>query len=184
MSQYLNFDCVDFCIPTISHVYTPFFRTMVLLACGATVMTCSDMIKGKGRIAIDCCLFASNTLPPHVISVPEYISKLMQSITDDVPLLDLAWAHQSIIQRRRLPLNGDISRYLISLGHKMSDTCNVSSIKSKAGVRYEIGDLVQFNRSAKVTSFGRIVSIVWEKKVGHFRLELQLLVSHSCCIVY
>lgn len=157
---------------------------MVLSACGATVMTCSDMIKGKGRIAINCCLFASNTLPPHVISVPEYVSKLMQSISGDVPLLDLAWAHQSIIQRRRLPLHEDISRYVITLGHTMSNTCNVSSIKSKAGVRYEIGDLVQFNRSAKVTSFGRIVSIVWEKKVGQFRLEIQLLVSHSCTIVH
>jgi hypothetical protein len=138
------------------------------------------MIKVKGRITIDCCLFASNTLPPHVITVPEYVSKLMQSISNNVPLLDLAWAHQSIIQRRRLPLIGDIiSRYVINLGHTMSNTCNVSSIKSKAGgVRYEIGDLVQFYRMAKVTSFGRIVSIVWEKKVGHFRLEIQLLVSH------
>jgi hypothetical protein len=153
---------------------------MVLSACGATVITCSDMIKVKGRITIDCCLFASNTLPPHVITVPEYVSKLMQSISNNVPLLDLAWAHQSIIQRRRLPLIGDIiSRYVINPGHTMSNTCNVSSIKSKAGgVRYEIGDLVQFYRMAKVTSFGRIVSIVWEKKVGHFRLEIQLLVSH------
>ena len=111
---------------------------MVLSACGATVITCSDMIKVKGRITIDCCLFASNTLPPHVITVPEYVSKLMQSISNNVPLLDLAWAHQSIIQRRRLPLIGDIiSRYVINLGHTMSNTCYVSSIKSKAGgVRY------------------------------------------------
>ena len=45
---------------------------------------------GGGRIAVDCFLFASNTLPPHVISVPDYVSNLMQCISDEVPLLDLA----------------------------------------------------------------------------------------------
>jgi hypothetical protein len=52
----------------------------------------------------------------------------------------LTWSkvYLELHQRRRLPLIGDIiSRYVINLGHTMSNTCYVSSIKSKAGgVRY------------------------------------------------
>jgi hypothetical protein len=115
-----------------------------------------------------------------VISVPAYVSKLRQRIDDDVPLLDLAWAHQSIIQRKRLPF-GD-SRYVISLDRtSMSNSCAVYSIKDKAGVRYEVGDLVQFNRGVKATSYGRIIGIVWEKGTGP-KLTLHVLVR--CSYVY
>merc|ERR1712087_1041105 len=86
---------------------------MILRACGATVKTLSDAEKGKGIIQVDCCLFASTSLPPRVTSKPAYVSKLMQYIGDGVPRLDLAWAHQSIIQRKCLPLDGD-PRYSVS----------------------------------------------------------------------
>lgn len=150
---------------------------MVLTACGATVKTLSDIQKGMGRIDVDCCLFASTSLPPHVVSTPVYVSQLMQVIGDDVPLLDLAWAHQSIIQRRRLPLvDDDDDRYSVTLDHTSSNTCLVSSIKSK-GIRYEIGDLVQFSRGGKATARGRIASIFWERHGKGCKLEIQLLVS-------
>lgn len=150
---------------------------MILTACGAEVKTLSD-VKGRGSIDVDCCLFASTSLPPHVVSMPVYVSQFMKFIDNDVPLLDLAWAHQSIIQRKRLPLE-DGARYSVSLNHNMSNTCHVFSIKSKkAGVRYEVGDLVQFSRGAKTTSRGRIVGIMWERQ-GSVKLDIQLLDSNG-----
>jgi hypothetical protein len=111
------------------------------------------------------------------MSVPPHVSKLRQRIDDDVPLLDLAWAHQSIIQRKRLPF-GD-ARYVISLDRtNMSNSCVVYSIKGKDGVRYEVGDLVQFCRGVKANSYGRITGIVWEKGTG-FKLTLHILVRCS-----
>mmetsp|Transcript_16550 Transcript_16550/g.35758 ORF Transcript_16550/g.35758 Transcript_16550/m.35758 type:complete len:2289 (+) Transcript_16550:224-7090(+) len=150
---------------------------MILVACGATVKTLSDIQKGKGKITVDCCLFASTSLPPHVVSRPVYVSKMMQFIGNDVPLVDLAWAHQSIIQRKRLPLVED-ARYSVSLDHMMNSTCNVFSIKNKAGIRYEVGDLVQFSRGPKTTARGRIVGIIWERQ-GKCKMEIQLLDSNG-----
>lgn len=153
-----------------------FLRRIILEACGATVKTLSDIQKGKGRLSVDCCLLASTSLPPHSVSMPTFVSAMMQHLADDVPYLDLAWAHQSIIQRRCLPLVGD-ARYAVALGYSMSNTCKVSSIKSKDGVRYEIGDLVQFTRGSKaMLSAGRIVDITFESQGRSFRLEIQLLV--------
>lgn len=149
---------------------------MILTACGAMVKTVSDIQKGKGRIAVDCCLFASTALPPHVVSEPTYVSKLMKFIGDDVPLLDLAWAHQSIIQRKCVSINGD-GRYSVSLGHSMSNKCNVFCIKSKTGIRYEVGDLVQFSRGPKATARGRVVGIIWERQGKGCKLKIKLLDS-------
>jgi hypothetical protein len=151
---------------------------MILSACGAAVI--SDIPKGKGNMIVDCCLLDSTTLPPHVISVPAYVSKLRQRIDAAAPLLDLAWAHQSIIQRKRLPF-GD-TRYVISLESTMSNSCIVSSIRNKTGVRYEVGDLVQLSLGAMKTSFGRIIGIVWERQVNGFKLKIQILVR--CSILF
>ena len=159
---------------------------MILMACGAKVKTLEDIQKGRGKIDVECCLFSATSLPPHVISTPPYVSQLMQVIEDDsIPLLDLAWAHQSIIQRKRLPLLGD-DRYSVSINHKMGSSCSVNSIKSKkTGVRYEIGDLVQFSRGAKTTSSrGRIMGISFERQGKGCKFDVQLLVSFMICVVF
>lgn len=151
---------------------------MILTACGATVKTLADAQRNNGCLDVDCCLFASTTLPPHVVSMPIHVSKLMQCIRDDVPLLDLAWAHQSIIQRKRLPLFGD-SRFAVSLDTRgLSSTYSVSSFKSEGdGKRYEVGDLVQFSRGSKSSapSRGRIVGITVERLGNGCKLNIQLL---------
>lgn len=107
--------------------------------------------------------------------MPIYVSKMMQCLVENVPLVDLAWAHQSIIQRTRLPVVGD-ARYAVTLDQDMSNTCHVSSIKSKSGARYEIGYLVQFTRGSKAMSLGRIVDIMFECQGRSCKLEIQLLV--------
>jgi len=153
---------------------------LILKACGATVKTLSDIQKGKGNLTVDCCLVASTSLPPHVISRPPYVSKIMQLIGDNVPLLDLAWAHQSIIQRKCLPMVGD-DRYSVSLRPKQSNNCDVFSIKNKSGIRYEVGDLVQFSRGpkTKAVSRGRIVGINLGRQSKGCKLEIQLLDSNG-----
>lgn len=138
--------------------------------------TLSEIQRGKGKVSVDCCLFASTALPPHVVSNPVYVSTALKFLANDVPLLDLAWAHQSIIQRERLPMNGD-PRYAISLYQSVSSTHKVYSIKSKSRgnvVRYEVGDLVQFSRGPRSTSRGRIIGIAWERQ-GKVKLDIKLL---------
>ena len=149
---------------------------MILEACGATVRVLSDIRGGKGQVEVDCCLFNSaSDLPPHVISLPLHVTKLVEFIDQTTtPLLDLAWAHQSIIQRRCLPL--DSERFTVSLKDEMCNLCKVNSIKRKNGGRYETGDIIQFSRG-KTVSYGRIVNILWERQAKGCKLEIQLLES-------
>ena len=180
------------------------YRKMILRACGASVKTLSDVQKGKGRVKVDCCLFASTSLPPHVISLPACVSKMLQFIAGDTPLLEwvnicscfalfscqdhslsfvsLAWAHQSIIQRKCLPLDGD-ARFSIDLGSQKSNSCKVFSIK-RAQVRNEVGDLVQFSRGSKTLSYGRIVGIILERQGNGCTFEVQLLVSNVAMSIW
>lgn len=157
-------------------------RSQILTVCGATVKTLSDVQKSRGTIDVDCCLFDPISLPPHVVSQPTYVSNLMKSISSTAPRLDLAWAHQSIIQRKRLPLNGD-DRYNVTLEYSMNTTCIVSSIKRKE-TRYEVGDLVQFRRDPKsvARSRGRITRIIFNRQEKSCKLEIQLLVRILCFV--
>jgi len=149
---------------------------MTLEACGATVRVLSDIRGGKGQVDVDCCLFnAASDLPPHVISLPLHVTKLVEFIDQTTtPLLDLAWAHQSIIQRKCLPL--DSERFTVSLKDNMCNLCKVNSIKRKNGGRLETGDIIQFSRGKNV-SYGRIVNILWERQAKGCKLEIQLLES-------
>ena len=147
----------------------------ILRACGATVVTISDLQKSPNNLTLDCCLFNAITLPPHSISLPVNVSQVIKRVAKDVPFLDLAWAHQSIIQRKRL--NYDDPRYTVSnqISGK-SDT--VFAIRHKTqNVRYEVGDLVQFSRGTKSTSHGRIADIL--RSGRSCKLEIQLLVSRK-----
>lgn len=151
---------------------------MTLEACGATVRVLSDIRGGKGQVEVDCCLFnAASDLPPHVISLPLHVTKLVEFIDQkNTPLLDLAWAHQSIIQRRCLPL--DSERFTVSLKDNMCNLCEVNSIKRKNGGRLETGDFIQFSRGKNV-SYGRIVNILWERQAKGCKLEVQILESNG-----
>lgn len=145
----------------------------ILRACGATVVTISDLQKSPNNFDIDCCLFNAITLPPHSISLPVHVSQAIKRVAEGVPFLDLAWAHQSIIQRKRL--NYDDPRYSVSnqISGK-SDT--VFAIRHKNdNARYEVGDLVQFSRGPKSTSHGRIAVIL--RSGRSCKLEIQLLDS-------
>ena len=149
---------------------------MILEACGAIVRELSDIRAGKGKVQVDCCLFnAASDLPPHEISLPLHVTKLIEYIEPATsPLLDLAWAHQSIIQRRCVPM--DDERYTVNLKDNMCNLCRVNSIKRKNGGRFETGDIIQFTRG-KNTSYGRIINMMLERQTKKCKLEIQLLES-------
>jgi hypothetical protein len=156
-------------------------RQGALVALGASVLCYDDVKSGRGGNLddIDCCLLSQAHLPPQVTSAPPHVSEMLRLVPGDKPRLDLAWAHQCIIQRKRLPLSGE-ARYEVNT----NSGCNmggvpVYSIKTKQR-RFEVGDLVEFN-DKKSKSYGRILSITWKKseKCG---MEVQLLVS--CRIIF
>ena len=137
-------------------------------------------MKSKGQLHdIDCCLLSSATLPPQVISAPAHVSEMIRHIPEDKPILDLAWAHQSIIQRKRLPLKG-VPRYEVTLGSVAAGTAPLKIYSFKNTLkgmtrRFEVDDLVQFSHRSHTASYGRILGITI--KDGKCRLEVQVLVS-------
>lgn len=143
------------------------------MALGASVLCYDDVKSGRGGNLdeIDCCLLSSAHLPPQATSAPPHVSEILK-LVGDKPRLDLAWAHQSIIQRRRLPLSGE-PRYEVNTDYYTGGV-PVYSIKTNQR-RFEVGDLVEFN-DKKSKSYGRILSITWKKseKCG---MKVQLLVS-------
>jgi hypothetical protein len=149
-------------------------RKLILEACGATVRVFSDIRGGKGQVDVDCCLFNSaSDLYPHVVSLPLHVTKLVEFIDQvNTPLLDLAWAHQSIIQRRCLPMNSE--RFVVTLKDNMCNSVTVNSIKRKNGGRFESGDIIRFSRGKSV-SYGRILNIMLERQAKGCKLEIQLL---------
>lgn len=162
----------SFCIRFLNASH--FFRKIILSEGRANVETETSIQKTKGSVSVDCWLFNSVELPPQVISPPIYVSKVISYICDDVPLLDLAWAHQCIIQRKHLPLVGD-ERYSVLLVDSLST--KVFSLRSRSKIRYEVGNLVQFSWGPKTASRGRILKIIWGRHDKSFQLEVQLLVS-------
>lgn len=110
---------------------------------------------------------------------------MVRHIPEDKPLLDLAWAHQSIIQRKRLPLKGD-PRYEVTLRTVAAVTpLKIYSFKiTTKGMtrRYEVDDLVEF-KDRSSARYGRILGITI--KDGKCMLEVQVLVSHfKTCIQF
>jgi hypothetical protein len=157
---------------------------VALTALGATVtLSSSPNLKGRGQLDdVDCCLLNSAMLPPQATSTPVHVSELLRHIPNDKPLLDLAWAHQSIIQRKRLPLRGD-PRYEVTIGNnKIGGPFKIYSFKTSSKksfrLRYEVGDLIQFSYKSEATCYGRILSITWKRPKCD--LEVQLLVSDEC----
>ena len=139
----------------------------------------SDIRGGKGQVDVDCWLFnQAADLPPHEISLPMHVTKLVEFIDQvNTPLLDLAWAHQSIIQGKCLPF--DSERFTVSLEDNIMDNfCEVNSIKHKNGGRWETGDFIQFSLGENV-SYGRIMNIFWERqdKGKGCKLEIKILDS-------
>jgi hypothetical protein len=157
----------------------------------------AEFLKSKKDLEVDAILTDNNLLPPHAIAEPERVSKVIRALHVKnsirgigccIPLIDLSWAVQCIIQRRRV-LFEDEPRFIIKTDSARTTGMewDLHTVKVKSGdmdVRYEVGDAIEFSRPER--SFGRIVAIQSTQQRGkRIQLRIQLLVStfliHSNC---
>lgn len=150
----------------------------ILSASGATVVDTSAV--GKGDCVVDAVLVDTVSLPPHVTAVPSRVARALGSIGSrdgETPFLDLSWAIQCVIQRKKLEFDG-VARYQVSRDILKNSTAplKVFAIKVKVGpnlVRYEVGDAVKFGKN-RSTSIGTIVAIKGHQR-GKRTLEVRIL---------
>lgn len=161
----------------------------VLRAAGATVVKSSTLKSGK-KCHLDALLVDRNSLPPHTTAVPSNISRCMNFVksgnakTSDgiakIPIIDLSWALQCIVERERLAWDTD-ERYILysdaSSSNENGDAMYEMKVKiDEIPVRFECGDIVEFGRTKSTERIGRIINIEGSKRTCATRsLEIQLL---------
>ncbi len=114
----------------------------------------------------------SQLLSPQVTATPQKIEAVLRSVGVETPVVDLSWAVQSLLARKKLDFNED-SRFIKGSG--------IYSIKVKGAggteVRYEKGDTVKIRRNSKGDiSHARITNI----DLGERMLSVEILVR---CII-
>lgn len=161
----------------------------VLRAAGATIVKSSTLKNGK-KCHLDALLVDRNSLPPHTTAVPSAISRCMNFVkngnakTSDgiakIPIIDLSWALQCIVERERLAWDTD-ERYVLYSDASKSDESGDAMYEMKVKideipVRFECGDIVEFGRTKSTERIGRIIKIEGSKRTCATRsLEIQLL---------
>ena len=161
----------------------------VLRAAGATIVKSSTLKSGK-KCHLDALLVDRNSLPPHSTAVPSSISRCMNFVKNGnakttagiakIPIIDLSWALQCIVERERLPWDTD-ERYILysdaSSSNESGDKMYEMKVKvDNIPVRFECGDIVEFGRTKSTERIGRIISIEGSKRTCATRnLEIQLL---------
>jgi hypothetical protein len=110
----------------------------------------------------------SQLLSPQVTATPQKIEAVLRSVDTSTPIVDLSWAVQSLIARKKLNFNDD-ERFIAGAG--------IYSIKVKGQegteVRYEKGDTVKIRRNIKGDiSHARINGI----HLGERMLSVEILV--------
>lgn len=109
------------------------------------------------------------SLPPHVTAVPSRVGQMLRVAT--VPILELSWAVQSIVQRKKLDFESD-PRYRVTT----SPSSQVYSMKVN-NVRYEVGDTIRAAKKKGEDCFVRIVGMKREK--DKYMVQVSLLIANG-----
>ena len=156
-----------------------FRRARVAKALGATVVSNSSIVKGNPSNMPDAIIVDSISFPPHSTAIHYRISKILNAAPNNIPIIDLSWVVQSIVQRQRLSFDDD-ERYRVNpFDYQTSSKAYLIKVKSEGNlsVRYEVGDTVKIReRSSKQGTYARIMGIRVEKGKQNV-LQVQLLVS-------
>jgi len=129
----------------------------VLEAAGATVVSARGDLSRCKAVLVDALL-----LPPHVLSAPHAVMKVLGHIRREYPevqTVDLSWAAQCIVRKKRLPFDSE-PRFLVDrkgpvYALKIQRTAHGTDI----GVRYEAGDIVRVGVEGKGDRCARILSL-------------------------
>lgn len=136
---------------------------------------------------IDLVIADSLSLPPHVTAIASKVSKILNKISStnpDAPIVDLSWATQCIVNKKRIDIG---HRYILHKNaHVTSDSdreVNIYAIKVKQSdsllTRYEVGDTVSFGRKKAKKSYGRIKSMCIDKLTKKKKVKVEVMELHG-----
>ena len=141
---------------------------------------------------VDMIVTDSLSLRPHVMSPSERVAKRLKMSYNlnpeganqaEIPIIDLSWVTQCIVQRQRLDYTENSSYYLntrlnILNTHGLTDRpLKLFSLKVDQ-VRYEVMDLIRFGRNSHL-SIGRIIAIHHHQKSKKNKIEVQVMEVHN-----
>ncbi len=130
---------------------------------------------------IDIVLTDSLCLPPQVTAITPKIAKVLNKITltNNVPILDLSWATQCIVRKKRI----GTEKFQIQMDNRNQNRfVNISSIKvAQFGslTRYEVGDSIKFGKKRSSVSYGRITGILFDTRLRRKMIEISILERHN-----
>lgn len=139
-----------------------------ILACvGATVVPLSVLANepiDRRLETVHAILTDSILLPPLECTVPVQLKHALGACGKKLPVVDLIWAIQCIVNRKKLNWE-DNKIDLHDVENRM-----IYSVKRSDNVRFDIGDIVQLiEPGRKVNTFGRIVSFESCRSPGSYQ---------------
>lgn len=163
----------------------------ILSAAGATIVDSVSLQSGSACV-VDAILVDRCLMPPHATAIPPTVSTCINLVKNgnvkssagatDVPVIDLVWAVQCIVERQRLSWDSS-DRFRVDPDHLKTGHAKCFETKVNINgnlVRFEVGDIVEFGRSKISARIGRILSInTLEGRRKAFSLEIQLLEPHG-----
>ena len=137
---------------------------LILEASGAEVVHDYDPADPPEAILVDPV-----NLPPLKLAVPAYIMKILKTYHSNIPVIDIAWAVQCIVNQKRIKFgSSDATGGRFGNIDVISDNIRNRKIfcmkRESDGSRFEVGDVVKLDRKGKDV-FAQIVSFQYMTKV-------------------
>ena len=125
---------------------------LMLGVAGATVR------EGDEAADVDVTIVDSLALPPYVTSSSKRVSKAVNVAEGSgVMILDLSFVVQCVVQNRMINIRGDLDPIYKVRKAKLSPSgSKVYRMETKAGVRIEVGEVVELEGEGGVVTYGRV----------------------------
>lgn len=172
---------------SLTTVLFTFNRISILELAGATILNGANF--EKQSLNIDLVLTDSLCLPPQVIAMAPRISKILNKIslksngTRNVQIVDLSWATQCIVRKRRIQITNE---HIIQTINSQERNVQITSFKvEQCGnrVRYEVGDCIKFGQKKSNLSYGRITDIHFDTRQRRKMIGIRILELHNGCVL-
>lgn len=159
----------------------------ILEASGATIVKISSLSASTVTQKIDAVLIDSVLLPPLETAVPGKLNEAVECYGHDIPVIDLSWAVQCIVNMRTLRFYPRSKVDVAAL--QSSNTRQIFILKRKDdGVRFEVGDIVTVHQKGANSGpiFARIASFVpssGRSRSSSHGVKVEVLEQHERCLV-
>ena len=148
---------------------------------GATIATCANLEKENFKIDIVLTdsLCATHEVPLIAPTIANVLNNV--SLAENGEVLELAWAIQCIVRRKRIPIS---DKFKIRTDNPQAGEKHVSMLSMKSAqfgklTRYEVGDSIIFGRKMPRLSYGRIAAIKFDAARIRTLIDVRILELHN-----